>query len=40
MARLNQDCNDVITDTRIRDYDYQWLLERCNLHFADESNNE
>ena len=37
MARLNLDCDDVVTDTRIRDYDYQWLMERCTVHFADET---
>jgi len=36
MARLNRDCDDVVTDTRMRDYDYGWLTERCTVHFADE----
>ena len=40
MARLNRDCDDVVTDTRIRDYDYRWLTERCTVHFADESNKK
>ena len=36
MARLNTSCDVLITDTRIRDYDYQWLMEECTVLFADE----
>ena len=36
MARLNTRCDYVITDTRIRDYDYQWLMDGCTVLFADE----
>lgn len=36
MARLNVPCDYVITDTRIRDYDYTWLTETCTVLFADE----
>jgi len=36
MARLNRDCDCVITDTRMRDYDYQWLMDSCTVLFADE----
>jgi len=36
MARLNQRCDCVVTDTRLRDYDYQWLTDTCSLVFADE----
>ena len=36
MARLNTRCDCVITDTRIRDYDYKWLINDCNVVFADE----
>ena len=38
MARLNTRCDCVITDTRIRDYDYQWLMDECAVLFADERN--
>lgn len=37
MARLNTRCDDVITDTRVEDYDYRWLTEECKVLFADES---
>ena len=37
MARLNRRCDYVITDTRIRDYDYQWLMDSCTVLFADET---
>ena len=37
MARLNARCDDVITDTRVEDYDYRWLTEECKVLFADES---
>lgn len=36
MARLNTRCDVVITDTRIRDYDYEWLTNGCTVVFADE----
>ena len=36
MARLNTRCDCVITDTRLKDYDYQWLMDECTLLFADE----
>lgn len=36
MARLNARVDCVITDTRIENYDYQWLTDRCSVLFADE----
>lgn len=36
MARLSERCDYVITDTRLKDYDYQWLTEACTVLFADE----
>lgn len=36
MARLNRSCDCLITDTRLRDYDYQWLANECTVLFADE----
>ena len=40
MARLSRPCECVITDTRLENYDYQWLTERCKLIFADERDEE
>ena len=39
MARLSRPCEYVITDTRLPDYDYQWLTGKCKLIFADERGN-
>ena len=36
MAKVTDQCNTLITDTRIDDYDYKWLDGRCNVLFADE----
>lgn len=36
MARLSRPCEYVITDTRLPDYDYQWMTGQCKLIFADE----
>lgn len=36
MARLSEKCDYVLTDTRLKDYDYQWLAEDCDVLFADE----
>ena len=39
MARLNERCDCVITDTRLKDYDYDWLKGTCTVLFADERSN-
>ena len=36
MSRLSERCDIVITDTRLKDYDYEWLTNECMLLFADE----
>lgn len=36
MARLSERCDYVITDTRLKDYDYKWLTDECDVLFADE----
>ena len=36
MARLSRRCDYVITDTRLKDYDYSWLTDECAVVFADE----
>ncbi len=36
MARLSERCDCVITDTRMKDYDYDWLTSECTVLFADE----
>ena len=37
MSHLSSRCDYVVTDTRIRDYDYQWLAGECKVLFADEA---
>ena len=36
MSRLSERCDFVITDTRLKDYDYEWLTNESTLLFADE----
>ena len=36
MSRLGEKCDYVITDTRLKDYDYSWLADDCDILFADE----
>ncbi|MBR1821846.1 MAG: DeoR/GlpR transcriptional regulator [Clostridia bacterium] len=39
MARLRENCDYVVTDTRLKDYDYDWLKEESAVLFADERLN-
>ena len=40
MARLSERCDYVITDTRLKDYDYEWLSSETTVVFADEKHKE
>jgi len=34
LARINEECDYLITDRRLQGYDYDWLTERTDLLFA------
>lgn len=36
LARINAQCDYLITDTQLAGYDYEWLFERTNLIFANQ----
>lgn len=36
LAKISAECDYLITDTRLKDYGYEWLSEITDLVFADE----
>lgn len=40
LARVNVECDYIITDERKWDYNYDWLADRCTMLFASEGEGE